>query len=814
MSSSWESPPLHRHLSTIGIGPVFVRPPPHALPTPPVEFEEDPKKDGGGAGPGTAPKNTHRNETETWEIVGDIKSTPEDFVVREIGWAPPMGGAVEPNDDKHNGNDDENAVEHSSASDAKQNAKKYKRRPGWRRTIAGLECENQTRASANAVAQSEDVRISGSDEAGVEHHDREPTLTTGKTRTSTIEPVVSSAAESIASATHSFANTRSNPLELQPKPTISSSKAKNEDASEIAIDPNPMEGLRQILCQCHDNHKSHNDRGGDQTSLAAEAGDIMKQLTDLQRLALDEIDRKHSTETNDTGGENDGGATVWIPTVRLKGKEYWALLHRYLRKAFPLLRTESSSLGPDECRDDNMGGNGASDPGEEGQHIGINDNSWVKALIDYTFFPIAPHLSNPREDLLLLYKFRNHGPVQSSEGDKGRCRERARFKHRKRPKNNERNSRGGEATNEEQPGELSSSSDGKTSVRLRLRPDLPRSERRAVHQLLASGRRRNFDTSTENNVPLDATENAKQTSAIVVWWSFNAVRSHQKKRKRTGPIGNGSDPRDEEDCPETSSNAAVLCVLRKYQCEHQVAFQNVARALRCRAGDIGLAGIKDMQAITYQYCTLRNADPKAVQRANDTLGKRVQLSGCVGVRNFLLDRGHLLGNRFEIVIRNLKRVRRRHAEGDEPWEEQTVPLQPSHIDAMVKRVEDFGFINFYGEQRVGDAGFRRRVGVRSFDVGRAMLQRDFALAIDLIMTGRSSQVYSPGEEEKKAREVWKTSDGDARATLKAFPKNRNTMVRERDLLKGLLRYGKALDAIRCVPHNVRMFWVHSYQVSL
>jgi len=130
---------------------------------------------------------------------------------------------------------------------------------------------------------------------------------------------------------------------------------------------------------------------------------------------------------------------------------------------------------------------------------------------------------------------------------------------------------------------------------------------------------------------------------------------------------------------------------------------------------------------------------------------------------------------------------------------------------MVERIKEFGFINFYGEQRVGAAGFRSHVGVRSFDVGRAMLKGDFASAIDLIMTGRSNQVYSPGAEEINVREVWKTSGGNARATLKAFPKNRNSMVREKDLMKGLLRYGDSLEAIRCVPYNVRMFWIHAYQ---
>lgn len=37
------------------------------------------------------------------------------------------------------------------------------------------------------------------------------------------------------------------------------------------------------------------------------------------------------------------------------------------------------------------------------------------------------------------------------------------------------------------------------------------------------------------------------------------------------------------------------------------------------------------------------------------------------------------------------------------------------------------------------------------------------------------------------------------------------MVRERDLMRGLLRYGDPLEAVKTVPHNTRTFWVHAYQ---
>ena len=73
----WHPPPLHRNLSTIGIGPVFV-----------CSVEDDTKSHINDDVELSDVLQPHQNEILTWEIVGDIKSSPEDFIVREIGWAP------------------------------------------------------------------------------------------------------------------------------------------------------------------------------------------------------------------------------------------------------------------------------------------------------------------------------------------------------------------------------------------------------------------------------------------------------------------------------------------------------------------------------------------------------------------------------------------------------------------------------------------------------------------------------------------------------------------------------------------------------
>ena len=766
----WKAPSLHRHLSTIGIGPVFICPPPHSLPPEPVEDNHE-----------TSRNETDRVDestgelTDTWEIIGDIKSCPQDFVVREIGWAP------------SNLSSDGDVKGCSNIQPTYKGTNRYSRLPGWSRRIAGFECHSLVEEVSNdsSMTHSEVAKQGSTLSSDIDYNGD--------------DAVQSSIKKSKREETDL---SKQNQSHLDARTKDSSTDAQSiKDVSYV--DEKPMDGLTRILMICHSSVANEsNDHQSPSQKMAA--SDTLQQLAELQESAIQAIQScALSTNHIDIGTVNL--TSVWIPTMRIarneldtKGHRDWKLLHKYIRMSFSLLRTEASSLGPT--------GN-TSQVNKSVGHSKPIDKSWIRVEIDKMYFPIAPLLANPVEDLSALYKFRNNGPVATS--NRGRNDNRARYNnHSKRNKD--------QIHNESEADIMTGN-----QVLLRLRLDLPRSERRIIHQALTSSRRRDFDTSTIHDVPINESE---KTTAIVVQWSRNSLQGLQKKRKRND--GNIS----------ASDVSAIFCVLRKEQCEHQVAINQISRALKCRVGDIGLAGIKDMQAVTYQFCTIRNADLKRVKRVHELLDNRVQLSHFVHVQgsNALLDRGKLLGSKsiemllyvrylyftkkltsyldhFEITIKNMRRVQRLQAEGEISWRDRTTRLNVSHFDAMVKRISNFGFINFYGEQRVGDAGFQSHVGVRSFDVGKAMLKEDFSAAIDLIMTGRSSQVYSPSAEEVEARCVWKNTK-DARQTLTCFPKNTSTMTRERDLMRGMLRYDNALEAIRCVPYNVRMFWIHAYQV--
>ena len=766
-SSSWDPPPLHRHLSTVGIGPVFVCPPlsHYQLPPPPPpppslmcdngpasngKKEEEPhqphQQQQVEHASKSASKSSSNKVIKTWEIIGDIKCTPQDFVVREIGWCPPSNHyySAQDNSEKSNSDGDRSYMN------------KYTQRKGWRRGIAGL-TESVTSTHDDEDEDDNDCRehIIVSSAANEE---KEPdiikgTAVTTEQRTSADIPIAKQINTTPSENDVGAAKTL---------PIASSSPSLSPAAHSPP--PTSEKVLRQILIQCFDSSIEMT------LSTASDdyADSIMKQLASLQHTACEQLGGR-STKTAGTADKAPSDEakglckepldldtnTVWISTSNLfkddTNKGSWKLLHQTLRQVYPLLKTENASH-PTLSKEDATSSNEGNKDDENKKK-----NAWVCTLVDDCFFSLIPYLLHPAEDLFQLYKFRM-GPVISATSNEDGSRSnqtnnRKKNRWKKGTKDDHNNS-------EDRAQKAKESNEGK--VLLRLKPEIPRTERRNIHQIITgkNNRKSDFETSTRNDVPINGDDeldnvSAQTTSAIVVQWSNMALqKSSQKKRKRESTNSSitcdnkcKSSKSDSKTSNASPSDINVLfCTLKKEQVEHQVAIQSLMRALKCRPGDIGLAGIKDMKAITYQFCTLRNVDMKRAQRP--IMDTRVSLTNFMPVQNFLLDRGRLVGNQFEITLRKLKQVERlEEDEGSSTWKERPVPVRSSHLDAMVNRVATHGFINYYGEQRVGDAGHKEYVGIRSFDVGRALLQSNFSLAVDLIMEGRSTNVYNPTVEE-------------------------------------------------------------------
>lgn len=406
----------------------------------------------------------------------------------------------------------------------------------------------------------------------------------------------------------------------------------------------------------------------------------------------------------------------------------------------------------------------------------------VQIAIDTLFEDLIPALQNPRTDLLRLYAFIKRGYVKASRLVKGR-------------------------TVTLKDTTIASQQALNGTVTLRLRPDLPKDERRSIHFSISS--KTALTTSTISEYPLDSTggSTTRTTAAIVVRWSDAAGRRHCKKRKLQEPMTRHH---------HQNQNPHCLFVLKKTQVEHLMAIQALVTALKCRQAQIGLAGIKDMQAVTYQFCTIRQCSPERVMRAKSKLAaNRIEIGNLQKV-DWVLSKACLQGNRFEIVVRNIQRIRvsvvQKHVH------ETLRDCTPEHIAAMVERIKTGGFVNFYGEQRVGCAGPESIVGVRSSDIGKAMLQQNFAKAVDLLLTGRLMTRGSNVESDalRDMRKIWRESGGDPVQTWKALPNQVGQASRERIVLKGLKRYGRDqhLSALRCIHFNERVFYISAYQALI
>ncbi len=521
------------------------------------------------------------SEILTWEIIGDIKTSPEDFIVREIGWAPTR---IPARCAEHHADGDIHSKKRNDAATTQSDSSVV-----WSRKIAGLDSEYQTTTAPVD---------------GVDYEQRNTNEMTTK------DGISSGADKQIEPISSPSTNSNDSTTQLPALPLTSQHEVDLESQQNCS---DPAEGLRQILITCFMDTTTESHIRGENASRA-----ILYDLTDLQNIAFNEIG---SASSHDVDGRTDDDKSVWISIAKLN-KDNRTLLHRYIRQAFPLLRTETSSNGPsDKAKGDGAIDSIGTNNGDNGiyEECSSTVKSWVRTLIDRTYFSISPRLVNPRQDLLALYKFRNNGPIAVlSEGG-----------NRKSKKDWSRHQ----------------SNNNKACVLLRIRPDLPKNDRRAIHHALSSSRRREFETSTIHDVPCDdADKDSILTTAIVVQWSNGALHASQKKRRRS-----------DEEISTTASSAeaeqsyeinAMFCILRKYQCEHQVAISNIVRALSCRVSDIGLAGMKDMKAITYQFCTLRDINLQRIHCANRSLGNRIQIMSTMKVygSDSLLTRGKLIGS--------------------------------------------------------------------------------------------------------------------------------------------------------------------------
>lgn len=116
--------------------------------------------------------------------------------------------------------------------------------------------------------------------------------------------------------------------------------------------------------------------------------------------------------------------------------------------------------------------------------------------------------------------------------------------------------------------------------------------------------------------------------------------------------------------------------------------RHLSRSLNCPPGDIGVAGLKDRRAITRQYVSIP-ARYSAQVPAIETDAIQVLKQSLHGNK---LRTGHLRGNRFQIMVRDV------------------IPEALERAQAIQQRLQA-GFPNYYGPQRFGFGGETLALGL-------------------------------------------------------------------------------------------------------
>ncbi|MHC4908183.1 MAG: tRNA pseudouridine(13) synthase TruD [Planctomycetota bacterium] len=217
--------------------------------------------------------------------------------------------------------------------------------------------------------------------------------------------------------------------------------------------------------------------------------------------------------------------------------------------------------------------------------------------------------------------------------------------------------------------------------------------------------------------------------------------------------------------------------IEKTQVSHGELVGCLKRHFDVPEGAIGFAGMKDKQGVTRQVVSIHlHKDPASIEPDHD----RIHVLWAERHRN-KLRRGHLVGNRFSIRLRNVDAVR--------------VPAVMQTISQLERR----GVPTAFGEQRFGYRLNNHIVGL--------LLVRDQpeALVDEVLGSGGSwfpdhqlerRELFDAGEYGEAAR-LWTRAD-------------RTELI----LVKALIREGSARAAVRAVAPSISGFWLSALQSAV
>ncbi|MCH9657852.1 tRNA pseudouridine(13) synthase TruD [archaeon] len=212
-------------------------------------------------------------------------------------------------------------------------------------------------------------------------------------------------------------------------------------------------------------------------------------------------------------------------------------------------------------------------------------------------------------------------------------------------------------------------------------------------------------------------------------------------------------------------NGYAVYKLKKKKIDTNHALSGIFRQKGIRLKSLGL---KDASAITEQYVCSGNKG-RAIKNFST---ERYSLEH-LGFIKKPLSKKDMVGNHFTLKISEC-------------------------LDGLSSFTESDHVLNFYGYQRFGS---KRPV---THLIGKAILQRDFQKAVDLILS------FTSVHDSKENTEI-REKLSDDKNYEKYFDKVPSHMDVERMVLKEMIEHGDPVRAIRIISVSLRRFYVQAYQ---
>lgn len=227
----------------------------------------------------------------------------------------------------------------------------------------------------------------------------------------------------------------------------------------------------------------------------------------------------------------------------------------------------------------------------------------------------------------------------------------------------------------------------------------------------------------------------------------------------------------------SGSGTHILVQIEKVGISTFEATRRICQEISFNERDVGSAGLKDSMGVTRQWLSFEHVDPAKFEALDIPKLKILQTTQ----HDNKLKRGHLAGNRFEIILRDVAA--------------ENVPHAQATLELLAKR----GVPNWYDSQRFGRRG-------DSGQLGFALLKND--------LESFFKQFLGTPETEKdhQLRDGRKAFDeGDIEAALKLFP---NWANNERIALKAIAANGQTVKAMQKIPQKLKLLFLSAAQSQM